>query len=316
MSRLTFNSGMVDIPAGTIYIDSNTQIVNEKGSSTKDVMSQRFVTDSLNSIESELSRLSVNKMNKAEAELTYLKIDDADNKYAPIADYALKSEIPDNLDRFATKDELPKNVGELINDAGYITEANLSNQFMTREEVESYFDYIAANREAWLHDYYTAEQIDRLLAGDSTDFNWLTKEAADMLYQPIGDYCTESYVDSKIAEIDIPEIDLSEYYTKSEIDTKISEIDVTDQLSDYATKQYVADEIAKIEIPEIPEIPEVDLSDYYTKSEIDEKIEDIDVSDQLANYVTNSDLDEVKETIISLSDNIGLIDEILDEILG
>lgn len=36
---------------------------------------------------------------------------------------------------------------------------------------------------------------------------------------------------------------------------------------------------------------EVDLSDYYTKREVDDKIKDIDVTDQLADYATNSSVD-------------------------
>ena len=42
---------------------------------------------------------------------------------------------------------------------------------------------------------------------------------------------------------------------------------------DYATKQYVSEEISKIDIPVGPD-GEVDLSNYYTKSETENKIED------------------------------------------
>jgi hypothetical protein len=64
------------------------------------------------------------------------------------------------------------------------------------------------------------------------------------------------------------------------------------------TKEYVDKAIAAIDIPE----PEVDLSDYYTKTEtdryfatigyVDEAIENIDLSSvDLSNYYTKSEID-------------------------
>ena len=94
---------------------------------------------------------------------------------------------------------------------------------------------------------------------------------------------TDAAIKSAVDAIDIPEpekVDLSNYYTKSEtdsaIDTKIAAIPAVD-LSDYAlkseipsttglaTEKYVDDAIANLDIPEA----EVDLSNYYTKSEVD-----------------------------------------------
>lgn len=96
-------------------------------------------------------------------------------------------------------------------------------------------------------------------------------------------YATEKYVDDAIAEIDFPEgADLTGYATKSYVDTSISNIkhpqpDLSDyakktdipSTSGFATKTYVDNAIENLDIPEV----EVDLSDYYTKEEVDNAIQ-------------------------------------------
>ena len=99
-------------------------------------------------------------------------------------------------------------------------------------------------------------------------------------------YATEAYVDTAISNI--PEVDLSKHALKSEIPTKVSQLqndskfitrdevpqtDLSEYITeselnakDYATEKYVDDAIANIDIPEGGD---VDLSDYYTKEETD-----------------------------------------------
>ena len=121
----------------------------------------------------------------------------------------------------------------------------------------------------------------------------------------LSNYYNKLEIDNKIDNINIPETDLTDYYTKNEtnsqIDTKISQIDLTDyarkneipksvsQLtndSNYATESYVATKISEAQLGE----GNVDLSDYYTKSEtnnqIDTKISQIDLS----NYATKNEI--------------------------
>lgn len=92
-------------------------------------------------------------------------------------------------------------------------------------------------------------------------------------------YATEKYVDDKIADIDFPEgADLSGYAKKTYVDEAIANIKhPTPDLSGYAkksdipstaglaTETYVDNAIKNIEIPEV----DVDLSNYYTKSEVE-----------------------------------------------
>ena len=121
-------------------------------------------------------------------------------------------------------------------------------------------------------------------------------------------YATEEYVQEQIEGIDIPEVDLSDYAKKSEIPStaglatekyvqeqiaKIPEpedevhvganaptdnnvkiwID-TDAVSKTATKEYVAQKIAEAQMGGA----DVDLSAYYTKTEVDAKIETIELT--------------------------------------
>ena len=121
----------------------------------------------------------------------------------------------------------------------------------------------------------------------------------------LSNYYNKLEIDNKIDNINIPETDLSNYYNKQEtdnqIDTKISQIDLTDyarkneipksvsQLtndSNYATESYVATKISEAQLGE----GNVDLTNYYTKSEtdtqIDTKISQIDLS----NYATKNEI--------------------------
>lgn len=61
-------------------------------------------------------------------------------------------------------------------------------------------------------------------------------------------------------------------------------LDVEVDLSNYYTKQQVDAKIESIDVTE-------QLADYYTKQEVDDKIKDIDVTEQLADYATNSSVD-------------------------
>lgn len=117
-------------------------------------------------------------------------------------------------------------------------------------------------------------------------------------------YATEEYVNAQIAAINFPEPDLTSYATRKELNEAILGIIIPD-VSEFATKEELDAAIKTIPVPdltpyalksEIPNIEglateeyvrqkiaeaeladsEVDLSDYYTKSEVDEKFENIE----------------------------------------
>lgn len=102
---------------------------------------------------------------------------------------------------------------------------------------------------------------------------------------------SESFVNEKIAEIQIPDVDLSNYYKKNETysatqtDEKISaaiaaiEFPQTD-LTGYATEKFVKDEIANINFPN------PDLSEYAKRSELPVVPTDISAFNNDIGYLT------------------------------
>lgn len=100
-------------------------------------------------------------------------------------------------------------------------------------------------------------------------------------------YATEKYVDEAISAI--PEVDLSDYAKKSDIPStaglatesyvqeEISKIEIpSTDLTDYATKDYVAQEIAEAQLGGSG--GEVNLDNYYTKAEVDNAINTIELT--------------------------------------
>lgn len=86
---------------------------------------------------------------------------------------------------------------------------------------------------------------------------------------------TEKYVDEKFSSIEIP--DTTGLATEKYVDEKFNSIEIPEvDLTGYATEKYVQDAIANIDIPE-GEI-NVDLSNYYNKSEVDAKIDAIELT--------------------------------------
>lgn len=117
-------------------------------------------------------------------------------------------------------------------------------------------------------------------------------------------YATEEYVNAQIAAIDFPEPDLTSYATRKELNEAILGIIIPD-VSEFATREELDAAIKAIPTPDLTsyalksEIPnvvglateeyvrqkiaeaeladsEIDLSAYYTKSEVDEKFENIE----------------------------------------
>ena len=105
-------------------------------------------------------------------------------------------------------------------------------------------------------------------------------------------------VDTKLDITAYTPSDLSNYYTKNEVDSAISE--VSDSLSGYVETSAFTSYSASIDSDisvisgavdtklDSSAYTPTDLSNYYTKSEVDAAIEDIDVSDKLSGYVTTS----------------------------
>lgn len=173
-------------------------------------------------------------------------------------DAAIKAIPAPDLTPYATKEELKQAIADIppVDFTGYATETFVKNEinkipevdltpYATKQEVE---DAIGAIKfpETDLTDYATKQDVsDAINAIPEVDLTGLA---------------TEDFVREEIGKINIP--DLTPYALKSELP----------DISGLATEEYVAQKIAEAELGE----GEVDLSAYYTKSEVDNKLENIE----------------------------------------
>lgn len=87
-------------------------------------------------------------------------------------------------------------------------------------------------------------------------------------------YATEQYVDDKLANLSVPDVDLTDYYTKSEVDAKIANSGGTGSGDSTGGS--------------------ADLSNYYTKSEVDSKIGSVPaIEDEEGNILTTTVVDYI-----------------------
>lgn len=199
------------------YLEENPVEVDLSGLATEE-----YVTDAIAAIEI------------PEADLTGY----ATEKYVDEAVAA----IPEvDLSEYAKKSEIPST-------SGFASESYVNNKI-----------------KSGLNDYYTKFQSDERYANKteipSTE-GFATQKYVDnkvgLIQIPSLDgLATEEYVDDAIRKV--PTVSLSGYAKESYVDDAIKAIPKTD-LSSYATKQYVGEQIAAI--------PEVDLKDYAKKSDI------------------------------------------------
>ena len=155
----------------------------------------------------------------------------------------------------------------------------------------------------------------------SESLNELDERIDNIDIPDVSNFVTSAQVATQIDEA-IADIDLTDYYTKTETDAKVKAVDdrlsVKDEVISTALNE-LHDEIENIDIPDVSNfvtsgqvqtqideaIADIDLTDYYTKTETDTKIKA--VADELseAEQVTstalldlNAHIDEV-ETVTS-----------------
>ena len=205
-----------------------------------------------------------------------------------LAHYAKKTDIP-NMDGYATKTELstkqdkgdyalksdikpiPSVLSAFQNDVGYLTTHQDLTPYAKKTDIPS------------LEGYATKQWV--------TDKNYLTQ------HQPLTDYYTKSEVDNKFKNFSGgTSTDLTKYYTKVESDGKYATKEEIPSLDGYATEEWVnskgyltshqdlTDYARKAEIKtvnghsligsgdiQIEVGSSVDLSNYYTKTDSDNK---------------------------------------------
>ena len=204
-------------------------------------------------------------------------------------DDALENYMKDELDDRYTKEEIDAIQNELkeliqhIDLSDYATNDSLHEytQSFTQEEKDklaslenvdiSEIDERVTALENIDHSLYaTVDYVNEQIENVDVDLsNYITQDYFNETIENIkidvdlDDYATITYVDEKISEINIPEIDLSMYATKSWVNTQISNIPSVD-LTGYATEMWVTTQINNIDIPS--------LEGYATEQYVDDAI--------------------------------------------
>lgn len=220
------------------------------------------------------------------------KIDENMGEY--VQDYLEKNPPEVDLTGYAKTEEIPNKVSQLENDEKFVDEDYLIEALDTlsdalEEQIPDVSEFITAIPE----EYITESEL--AAKGYLTKHQDLSAYAKKSEIPSIAGLATETYVDNAVAAI--PKTDLT----------------------NYATKAFVGEEIAKAQL----ESGDVDLSNYYTKSEVVELIPDTSgfaLSSEIpdvSGFITNEGLaakgyatsTQVENAINNALNNIGVAEE-------
>lgn len=219
--------------------------------------------------------------------------------------------------------------------AGYATEEFVNQQianipeidlapYATRKELnEAILGIVIPD----VSNFVTQEDIDRAIAAIKFPEPDLTPYAKKSDIPDVSNFVTQEELQEAIDNIEHPVVDLSEYAKKDELPSltglateqfvqdKIGEIEFpSTDLAGYATEEYVRQKIAEAQMSGDVE---VDLSDYYTKTEIDSKFDDIDIPEvNLTGLATESYVDEAINSIVIPSTDGLATEEFVEEAIA
>lgn len=245
------------------YMFGSTPVVQETGDSLVDVMSQKAVTDEINLILEKLEAIYIpTKVSEFENDAKYQTEDDVDARIKELIGTA-----PEALDT----------LGEIADKLAEGSEAiEALNQVLEGK----------VNKED-LDDYYTKSEVD-----------WGKDELIKEFEQRLDD------IDERFDEVyDIEEIEsilgdfvkkdeLPEGYDDTEIKDRLQSLESIDHSQFLTEHQDLSNLVTKDELESSLKEVEVDLSDYYKKSEVDKKIAEAVTGGEidLEGYATKEDL--------------------------
>ena len=234
-----------------------------------------------------------------------------------------------DISHLATKEELEayQLKGNYV-DEKELEKYQLKGDYATTLDVDAinsrldYFDKI--NHDSFATKEYVAEAITKIDVTEQLE-HYVTQDELqselDLLETDIADnYYNKEEVDTKITDaVTSGKVDLSNYVTTSQLNTAIENIPEYDDteldsritllegidhskyltshqdISNLATKKELQTAIDAIDIPE------TDLTDYYTKSEVDTKVAEVGKVD-LSNYPTKSELNDAISNVPKYDD--------------
>lgn len=218
--------------------------------------------------------------------------------------------------------------------AGYATEEFVNQQianipeidltpYATRQELS---EAILGIKIPDVSKFVTQKEIDDAIAAIKFPEPDLTPYAKKTDIPDVSDFTTHEDLQEAINNIEHPVVDLSEYAKKDELPSvaglateefvqkQIDEIEfpATD-LTGYATEEYVQKKIAEAELNE----GEVDLSAYYTKTEVDSKFDNLNIPEpDLTGYATKEDVENaINEIVIPSTEGLAT-EEFVEEAIA
>lgn len=114
-----------------------------------------------------------------------------------------------DLSNYVTKSEMPTNVSDFINDAGYVTRSHTHTNYATKAELNDAIANIKP-QDVDLSNYATKAELNNKADSVHTHSEYLTE------HQSLENYATKTYVDDAIENIDIPETN-NNYITSNNI---------------------------------------------------------------------------------------------------
>lgn len=204
-------------------------------------------------------------------------------KKIDLAPYALKTEIP-SLMGYATEDYVNQQINDIqhpqpdLKDYAKKSEipdtSGLASETWVTQMIQN--AQLNGDKDVDLTNYPTKTEVQKMVEQEISEIVHpepnLEGYAKKTDIPDVSKFISAEEVDKKIAAI--PETDLSDYAKRSElpdVSKFITEEDLP-SLDSYATKDFVTQKIAEAELAD----KEVDLSSYYTKQEVDAKLNNIE----------------------------------------
>lgn len=260
--------------------------VNLEGYATEDFVREAIKNIDIPEVElyddSELRNLINSKADADHLHEEYL------TEHQDISHLATKEELP-NLDGYAKIEDIP-NVDGFIKEipAEYVTEEELTSKGYLTEH-QSLAGYATKT-------YVLTEIAKAALEGNDIDLSgYATKDDLNLK-------ADITYVDEKIAGIEIPEADLSNYYNKSEVYNKeeVNTLLPNEEIEEVKTTiQTIVPTVEKVE-EILPKVEEEILPAVETVAELKAWVDN-------KNYLQDVDLSRVEENLRALENNIGYV---------
>ena len=274
-------------------------IVTEAELKSKNYATKYYVDDRFNAADSNITATNERfdgYYNKTEVD------NKVNNVKVDLSDYYTKSEV-DNLDSsINSKFNNHYNKSEVYTksevDSKDTTINNKFGSYYTKSEVDNKVNNVKVD----LSDYYTKEQINNIVDDINLD-DYITIEDANNTFCSKDSTYTKTQIDNKDKILNNK---FSSYYTKEEVEELVN----TTDLSDYYTKSEVNELIDNIQIGEGGE---VNLTNYYTKIETDNKYADKTKVYEKSQVYTKSEVYN-KTEIVNNFYSKSQIDDIIDNI--